>query len=306
MKTTPKSSYNETMDIFNSTYIYIAPWTSETPPEGNPAPSPTSGSTQTPSTSTSSNTVEAHVSEMSTGLGKTVFPSRALTITTLLSPETGSMSALSVYTPRTEKKIVSTTSVTHSFSHRQDTSFVDTDHYSPFCFKCIYSTSWENFYDNVHSYLLDVLTANCLKSTSVATSGLGSEMSSMSVSVSAFPPLTVSSDASTTGGSFYTSSSVTPRPSMTMQTLSLDVTPLTYAGTEAISSIPKTTFSSFLSTAQQSSQRYQATTLGIFPGITNSSLSTVSSGKVIALTNTPELLPLKVCFHLLWKISTLP
>ncbi|XP_055421492.1 adhesion G-protein coupled receptor G4-like [Bubalus kerabau] len=180
-------------------------------------------------------------------------------------------------------------------------------------------------------------------------------MSSMSVDVSAFPPPTVSSDASTAGGSLYTSlSSVTPRPSMTMQTLSLDVTPLTYAGsaskssvasvafttseitkvsssitptsfsspaeptfpsgktipttvmagtvtpfigipvspllssknTEPISSIPKTTFSSFLSTAQQSSQRYQGTSLGIFPGITNSSLSTVSSGKVTALINT--------------------
>ncbi|KAM9669094.1 LOW QUALITY PROTEIN: adhesion G-protein coupled receptor G4-like [Dama dama] len=64
------------------------------------------------------------------------------------------------------------------------------------------------------------------------------------------------------------------------------VSPLLISKTEAISSIPKTTFSSFLSTAQQSSQKYQATTLGIFPGITNSSLSTVSSGKVIALTNT--------------------
>lgn len=126
MKTTPKSSYNETTDIFNSTHIYIAPWTSETPPEGNPAPSPTSGSTKTPSTSTTSNTEEVHVSEMSTGLGKTALPSRALTITTLISPEKGSMSALSVYTPRTEKKIVSTTSVTHPFSHRQDSSFVDT------------------------------------------------------------------------------------------------------------------------------------------------------------------------------------
>ncbi|KAB0343681.1 hypothetical protein FD754_020607, partial [Muntiacus muntjak] len=353
MKTTPKSSYNETMAIFNSTHIYIAPWTSETPPEGNPTPSPTSGSTQTPSISTSSNTVEAHVSEMST----------ALTITTLLSPETGSRSALSVYTPRTEKKIVSTTSVTHPFSHRQDTSFVDTvtpgttrisnpinNNTTFFTLAFTYlglspssTVSSANFIavstDRITTALsasnvsIALLGKTSMIITSVATSGLGSEMSSMSVSVSAFPPLTVSSDASTTGGSFYTSSSVTPRPSMTMQTLSLDVTPLTYAGSAskstvtsvgfttseitkvsssitptsspaeptfpsgktipttimagtAISSIPKTTFSSILSTAQQSSQRYQATTLGIFPGITNSSLSTVSSGKVIALTNT--------------------
>ncbi|KAB0353842.1 hypothetical protein FD755_023464, partial [Muntiacus reevesi] len=346
MKTTPKSSYNETMDIFNSTHIYIAPWTSET---------------QTPSISTSSNTVEAHVSEMST----------ALTITTLLSPETGSMSALSVYAPRTEKKIVSTTSVTHPFSHRQDTSFVDTvtpgttrisnpinNNTTFFTLAFTYlglspssTVSSANFIavstDRITTALsasnvsIALLGKTSMIITSVATSGLGSEMSSMSVSVSAFPPLTVSSDASTTGGSFYTSSSVTPRPSMTMQTLSLDVTPLTYAGSAskstvtsvgfttseitkvsssitptsspaeptfpsgktipttimvgtvtpfigilAISSIPKTTFSSILSTAQQSSQRYQATTLGIFPGITNSSLSTVSSGKVIALTNT--------------------
>lgn len=61
---------------------------------------------------------------------------------------------------------------------------------------------------------------------------------------------------------------------------------LSSKNTEAISSIPKTTFSSFILTAQQSSQRYQGTTLGIFPGITNSSLSTVSSGKVTAFTNT--------------------
>ncbi|KAB1253388.1 Adhesion G-protein coupled receptor G4 [Camelus dromedarius] len=46
VKTTPKSSYNGTTEIFNSTHIYTANWTSETLPEGNPTPSPTSGSTQ--------------------------------------------------------------------------------------------------------------------------------------------------------------------------------------------------------------------------------------------------------------------
>ena len=47
VKTTPKNSPNGTTEIFNSTHIYRAHWTSETLPEGNPAPSPTSGSTQT-------------------------------------------------------------------------------------------------------------------------------------------------------------------------------------------------------------------------------------------------------------------
>lgn len=47
VRTTPKSSYNGTTEIFNSTPIYTALWTSETPPEGNPTPYPTSGSTQT-------------------------------------------------------------------------------------------------------------------------------------------------------------------------------------------------------------------------------------------------------------------
>ncbi|KAJ8795243.1 hypothetical protein J1605_002867 [Eschrichtius robustus] len=93
-----------------------------TPPNENPTSSPTSGSTHPPPTSTA----DVHISEMPTSLGKTALPSQALTITMLLSPVKESMSALSVYTPRTEKKIVSTTSVTHPFSHRQDTSFADT------------------------------------------------------------------------------------------------------------------------------------------------------------------------------------
>ncbi|XP_021574333.1 adhesion G-protein coupled receptor G4 [Carlito syrichta] len=55
---------------------------------------------------------------------------------------------------------------------------------------------------------------------------------------------------------------------------------------EAISFIPKTTFSPFLSITQQSSPGDGATTLGISPGITSSSLPMVSSGRVVALTNT--------------------
>ncbi|XP_032284131.1 LOW QUALITY PROTEIN: adhesion G-protein coupled receptor G4 [Phoca vitulina] len=97
-----------------------------TPPDRISASSPTSGTRQTTPTSLSSHTVDAHIPEMSTSLGKTALPSQALTITTFLSPEKESISALSVYTPRTEKMIVSTTSVTHPFSYRQDTSSVDT------------------------------------------------------------------------------------------------------------------------------------------------------------------------------------
>ncbi|XP_042125201.1 adhesion G-protein coupled receptor G4 [Peromyscus maniculatus bairdii] len=48
--------------------------------------------------------------------------------------------------------------------------------------------------------------------------------------------------------------------------------------TEAISHIPKTMFSSLLSTTQQSPEEKEATTLDILPGITTSSLSTESSG----------------------------
>ncbi|XP_043425961.1 adhesion G-protein coupled receptor G4 [Prionailurus bengalensis] len=47
MKTTPKSSYDGTTEIFHSTHTYTAHWTSEAPPEGNPTPSPISGSAQT-------------------------------------------------------------------------------------------------------------------------------------------------------------------------------------------------------------------------------------------------------------------
>ncbi|KAL1767077.1 adhesion G-protein coupled receptor G4 [Sigmodon hispidus] len=53
---------------------------------------------------------------------------------------------------------------------------------------------------------------------------------------------------------------------------------LSSKNTEAISFIPKTMFSSLLSTTQQSSQENEAPTLNVLPGITNSSLSTESSG----------------------------
>ncbi|XP_006881954.1 PREDICTED: probable G-protein coupled receptor 112 [Elephantulus edwardii] len=55
--------------------------------------------------------------------------------------------------------------------------------------------------------------------------------------------------------------------------------------TEAVSSTPTTTFSSILLTTQQPSQVGVATTLGLIPGITQSSLSTMSSGSETALTN---------------------
>ncbi|KAB0388560.1 hypothetical protein E2I00_007733 [Balaenoptera physalus] len=363
-----------------------------TPPNENPTSSPTSGSTHPPPTSTA----DVRISEMPTSLGKTALPSQALTITMLLSPVKESMSALSVYTPRTEKKIVSTTSVTHPFSHLQDTSFADTitsgttrisnpvnnnttlshllssktqpkvssvaspisesTQTSPetpslstarlsnasfttmspdrittalsapnvptaLLGKTSMATSIPIYQRSPRPVSVTAFTSksvsdtptvlmtessktaltDCLKSPSVATSGPVSEMSSMPVNDSALLPSVVSSDASTTGGSFYTLlSSMTPRSSMTMQISTLDVTPVTYIcwvyfkkhrgflskNTEAISSIPKTTFSPFLSTTRQPSQGYEATTLGIFSGITNSSLSTVSSGKVTVLTNT--------------------
>ncbi|XP_038444353.1 adhesion G-protein coupled receptor G4 isoform X4 [Canis lupus familiaris] len=97
-----------------------------TSPDRISASSPISGTTQTIPTSILSHSVNAHNPEMSTSLGKTALPSQALTITTLLSPEKESIGTLSVYTPRTEKMIVSATSVTHLFSYHQDTSFVDT------------------------------------------------------------------------------------------------------------------------------------------------------------------------------------
>ncbi|XP_045850591.1 adhesion G-protein coupled receptor G4 [Meles meles] len=95
-----------------------------TPPD-RISTSSTSGTIQTTPTSISSHTVDAHIPEMSASLGKTALPSQALTITRFLSPEKEGISALSVYTPRTEKMIVSATSVTYPFSYHQDTSFVD-------------------------------------------------------------------------------------------------------------------------------------------------------------------------------------
>ncbi|XP_040599843.1 adhesion G-protein coupled receptor G4 [Mesocricetus auratus] len=55
--------------------------------------------------------------------------------------------------------------------------------------------------------------------------------------------------------------------------------------TEALSFIPKTTFSSLLSTTQKSSQENEATTLDILPGITNNSLPTESNDGVTELIN---------------------
>ncbi|XP_055455530.1 adhesion G-protein coupled receptor G4 [Psammomys obesus] len=68
----------------------------------------------------------------------------------------------------------------------------------------------------------------------------------------------------------------------------IDITPssqLSSKNTEDITSIPKTMFSSLLSTTQQSPQKNEATTLDILPGITNSFLSTENSGGVTELIN---------------------
>uniref|UniRef100_H0XLE2 Adhesion G-protein coupled receptor G4 n=1 Tax=Otolemur garnettii TaxID=30611 RepID=H0XLE2_OTOGA len=191
-----------------------------------------------------------------------------------------------------------------------------------------------------------------LKSPSLATSGSMSEMPSMSVNDPSFSSVPVSSDTSTIAGSLL--SSITPRPSMTTQIATLDVTPMTYAeptskstmvsstlttsemievslritppssssppeptfssvkpipttimagavtpfmsttppylysskNTEAIFSIPKTTFSPFLSTTQHSSQGAETTILGILAGLTSSSPPAISSSRVAAITNT--------------------
>nr|XP_010349797.1 adhesion G-protein coupled receptor G4 isoform X2 [Saimiri boliviensis boliviensis] len=412
--------------------------------DGNSALSPISVSTQIIPTLTSSNTVDVHIPEMSTSLGKTALPSQALTTTTLLSPEKESMSALSAYTPRTVEMMANSTYMTHSISYGQDTSFVDTTTFSSArisdaidinttfshlpslstqpevtsvasfisestqTFPESLSLSTTGLYNDSFTFLSDRITAafsvpnvpttlhkkasmatstpiyqmsslpvnvtaftstkvsdtsailitkssktmhpGCLKSPCTATSGPMSEMSLMPVNNSAFAPATVSFDTSTTVGSFSTLlSSVTPMITMTMQTL--DVTPVTYAGpsknkrasafttemievpsritpttffspteptlppvktvpitimagivtplvgttafsllssknTEAISSIPKTTFSPFLSAIQQSSQADEATTFEILSGITDSSQSMVNSGTGVALTNT--------------------
>nr|XP_031527496.1 adhesion G-protein coupled receptor G4 [Vicugna pacos] len=421
-----------------------------TPPNRSSASSPTSGGTQTIPTSTSRNTVDVHVSEMSTGLGKTALPTQSLTITSLLSPEKESLSVPSVYIPRTEETIVSPTPVTHPFSHRQDTSFVepvtsrttrisnsininatrshllsprtqaDVSSVASFISESTQTSpqslslstarlssasptascpdrvatalstpnvpaalrGGSSMATSIRIYQMSPLPVHvtaftskrvsdtpaapttkscetahpdCWKSSSAVTSGPMSEMSSVSVHASSLSPPAVSSDASTMVGSFYTLlSAITPRTSRTTQTSALDVTPGTYAGptlkttvvssaftsseitevssritptsfssstepafpsvktipttimaeivtpfigttassllssknTEAISSIPKTTFSPFLSTTQQLPQGDEATTLGILSGISNSSLATVNNGKVTALTNT--------------------
>nr|XP_035144762.2 adhesion G-protein coupled receptor G4 isoform X1 [Callithrix jacchus] len=414
--------------------------------DGNSALSPTSVSTQIIPSLTSSNTVDVHIPEMSTSLGKTALPSQALTTTTLLSPEKESTSALSAYTLRTVEMMANSTYMTHSISYSQETSFVDTTTFSSArisdamdinttfshlpslstqpevtsvasfisestqTFPESLSLSITGLYNDSFTVLSDRITTafsvpnvrttlhkeasmatstpiyqmfslpvnvtaftstkvsdtpaisitkssktmhpGCLKSPCTVTSGPMSEMSSMPVNNSAFTPATVSSDTSTTVESSSTLlSSVTPMITMTMQTL--DITPVTYAGpssqnkrassafttemiavpsritpttffsptestlpsvktvpttimagivtpfvgttafsllrsknTGSISSIPKTTFSPFLSAIQQSSQADEATTFEILSGITDSSLSMVNSGTGVALTNT--------------------
>uniref|UniRef100_I3N0P2 Adhesion G-protein coupled receptor G4 n=1 Tax=Ictidomys tridecemlineatus TaxID=43179 RepID=I3N0P2_ICTTR len=61
---------------------------------------------------------------------------------------------------------------------------------------------------------------------------------------------------------------------------------LSSKNSEAISSIPTSMSSPLLSTIQQSLKGDEATTLGILLGITNSSRSAMSSGRVTSLTNT--------------------
>ncbi|XP_045394793.1 adhesion G-protein coupled receptor G4 [Lemur catta] len=421
-----------------------------TSPHGNSASSPTSGSTQATPTLTSSNTVDVHISKMSTSHGKTGLPSQVLTIITFLPPEKENMSALSVYTPRTVEMIVSSTSVTHPVSYHQDTSFADTttsrtirisnpvniattlSHLpslrtqpevtsvasyiseSTQTFPESSSLSTIGLYNanftmistdritpalsvpnvpttllretsvatSIPIYQMSSLPVNvtaftsknvsdtptilvtkssktthpdCLKHPSIATSGPLSEMSSMPVNDSVFSSTAVSSDTSTIVGSFSTLlSSITPITTMTIQTSTLDITPVIDAeptskstmissalttsemievpsnlmptsssspkeptfssrktitttimagtvtpfvgttpsylhsskNTEAISSIPKTTFLPFLLTTQRSSQGDEAATLGILLGITNGSLSAMSSSRVAAITNT--------------------
>ncbi|XP_049728988.1 adhesion G-protein coupled receptor G4 [Elephas maximus indicus] len=419
-------------------------------PEGNSASSSTSGSTQTTATLTSNNTVDAHISEMSTRLGKTDLPPQALTTTTFLSLEKESMSAPSVYTPRSVEMILSPTSVTRLVSFHQDTSFIDTatprttrllnfmnintttshlpslrtqtevtsvsspisesTQASPESLS-LFTTELFNAsfpiistdrittalsVPNVPTSLLgktsmatripisqmsslpinvtaftskripetptilmtqssETTSPGCWKSSVAATSGPMSEIVLLPVNDSAFSPVVVSSGTSTTAGPFPTlSASITPRTAMTIETSTLDVIPVTYAGpsakgtvvspafatsemtkmsssitpttffsleestfpsvktipttvkagivtpligttvfsllssknTEAVSSTPTITFSPILSTAQQPSQGDEATTLSLLPGITHSSLTTVSSGTETALTNT--------------------
>ncbi|XP_006874780.1 PREDICTED: probable G-protein coupled receptor 112 [Chrysochloris asiatica] len=98
----------------------------ETLTEGNSVSSATSGSTSTTPTLSSNNTVGAHSLETSSSLGKTALPSQALTITTVVSPEKESMSAISEHTPGSVEMTVSSTSVTHPVSYHQDTSFIAT------------------------------------------------------------------------------------------------------------------------------------------------------------------------------------
>ncbi|MBZ3883528.1 Adhesion G-protein coupled receptor G4 [Sciurus carolinensis] len=400
-----------------------------TTPDGNSASFPTSGSTQATSTLTSSKTADVHISEMSTGFGKTILPSQTLTITTFLSPDKGSTSALLVYTPRTAEMIVNSSSTTHLVSYHQNTSLVDTttsrisnsvlinttlshlpslktkpevtsvasstsESIQTFSKSLSPSTtglSNNNFtmmstdgittalsVPNVPTTLLgetsmttsipvyhmssmsvNVTTftfknisdtptipmtkssktthSDFLKNPTMVTSGPMSEISSMPVNNSASSPAAGSFDTSTKIGSFSIIwSSTTPRTAMTTRTSTLKVIPVTYAGptsemitptstsfptepsfpsmktipttipagivpsavgttafsilssknSEAISSIPVTTFSPLLSTTQQSSQGDEATTLDILLGITNSSHYTVSNGRVTALTNT--------------------
>ncbi|XP_048192442.1 adhesion G-protein coupled receptor G4 [Perognathus longimembris pacificus] len=196
--------------------------------------------------------------------------------------------------------------------------------------------------------------SDCLKGPFPDTSGPMSEMSSMPVSDPSFSSIAVSSVPAITGESLSTLlSSNSPMTTMTIQTSTLDVIPVTYTGhtskyttiassdftnskmtqvsskvmptsvfsptkpifpsmktipstivdermtpvvhtttfsplhsknTEAIASIPHTTFSSLLSTTQQSS--HEVTMLGLLPGITYNSQSTVSSDRMTIFKNT--------------------
>ncbi|XP_040324498.1 adhesion G-protein coupled receptor G4 [Herpailurus yagouaroundi] len=356
-----------------------------TPPDRISASPPASGSIQTTSTSLSSHTGDAHIPEMSTVTSRTTRVSNPVDINTslsnLLPPKTqteltSGASPISESTQTSPEFLsLSTTGPSGATFTLVSTDGVTTALSAPNVPTVLLGKT--SMATSIPTYRMSSLPVgvtafaskrvsetpatlvtnssktthpDCPKSPSTATSAPMSEMSSMSVSGSAFSPPAASFDTSAAAGSFSSLlSSNTPRTTMTVPASTLDVTPrpaskstlfssafiasevtevssritptssssptestfpsvktipttimagiappsvgttasslLSSRNTEAISSIPKTTFSPFLATTHQSSQNETAT-LGILPGTTKDSLSPVSSSTVTALTNT--------------------
>ncbi|VFV32314.1 probable g-protein coupled receptor [Lynx pardinus] len=238
-----------------------------TPPDRISASPPASGSIQTTSTSLSSHTGDAHIPEMSTVTSGT---------TRVSNPVDANASLSNLLPPKTQTELTSGASpISESTQTSPEFLSLSTTGPSGATFTLV-ST------DGVTTALSapNVPTVLLGKTSTVTVPA-----STLDVAPRPASKSTLFSSAFITSEGTEVSSRITPTSSSSPSVGTTASSLLSSRNTEAMSSIPKTTFSPFLATTHQSSQNETAT-LGILPGTTEDSLSPVSSSTVTALTNT--------------------